>query len=324
MHTIAQYTDFFIRYLESQNIEKDPKNLYDSISYMMSLGGKRLRPILTLIATEIFGSDFSLALPAALAIETFHNSSLIHDDIIDEDPIRRGKPTVHKKWDTNTAILSGDAMIILTYKHLENYQPNLALPLIKTINKMALEICEGQQLDVDFENRQNVSVSEYLKMIEYKTGSLIAASLKMGAIIAQTSQENCDLIYDFGLNLGLAFQLQDDYLDIYGDTSTFGRRLYGDIISNKKTYLYLKTLELLDENDKEKVPKLFSIRLEDNTEKIKTVKEFYSTSNIAAITQKEIQKYTYKAFDFLDKINIPESKKIVLKDLGKGLMDRRT
>ncbi|MHC0446121.1 polyprenyl synthetase family protein [Flavobacterium sp. 3-218] len=323
MYTIPQYTDFFIRYLESQNIEKNPKNLYNSISYMMLLGGKRLRPVLTLIAAEIFGSNFNLALPAALAIETFHNSSLIHDDIIDDDPIRRGKPTVHKKWNTNTAILSGDAMIILTYKHLEKYAPNLALQLIKAINKMALDICEGQQLDVDFESRQNVSVSEYLKMIEYKTGSLIATSLKVGAIIAQASQENCDLIYDFGLNLGLAFQLQDDYLDIYGDTPTFGRRLYGDIISNKKTYLYLKTLELLNETDKEKLLKLFGVRLDDNTEKIKTVKKLYLASGIVDITQKEIQKYTFKAFESLDKINIPESKKKLLKDLGKELMNRR-
>ncbi|WP_371878220.1 polyprenyl synthetase family protein [Flavobacterium sp. DG2-3] len=290
---------------------------------MMLLGGKRLRPVLTLIATEIFGSNFNLALPAALAIETFHNSSLIHDDIIDDDPIRRGKPTVHKKWSTNTAILSGDAMIILTYKHLEKYAPDLALQLIKAINKMALEICEGQQLDVDFESRQNVSVSEYLKMIEYKTGSLIATSLKVGAIIAQASQKNCDLIYDFGLNLGLAFQLQDDYLDIYGDTPTFGRRLYGDIISNKKTYLYLKTLELLNETDKEKLLKLFGVRLDDNTEKIKTVNKLYLASGIADITQKEIQKYTFKAFESLDKINIPESKKKLLKDLGKELMNRR-
>lgn len=243
MHTITQYTDFFISYLENQIIDKEPKNLYDPISYILSLGGKRIRPVLTLLTTEIFNTDYKLALPAALAIEIFHNSSLVHDDIIDEDPIRRGKPTVHKKWNTNVAILSGDAMIILTYHYLQGYEPNLAKALTKVVTKMGIEVCEGQTWDVDFETRQNVMVSEYLKMIECKTAALIATSMEMGGIIAQTSPENCNLIYDFGLNIGLAFQLQDDYLDLFGDTATFGRRLCGDIISNKKTYLYFRLLK---------------------------------------------------------------------------------
>ncbi|WP_343705421.1 polyprenyl synthetase family protein [Flavobacterium sp.] len=323
MYSIAQYTDFFISYLETQIIDKEPKNLYDPISYMMALGGKRLRPTLTLLTTEIFGADYKLALPAALAIEVFHNSSLIHDDIIDEDPIRRGKATVHKKWNTNIAILAGDAMIILTYDYLQNYDPNLCKDLIKAVNKMGLEVCEGQIWDVDFETRQNVTVSEYLKMIEYKTGALIATSMKIGALIAQTSQENCDLIYEFGLNIGLAFQLQDDYLDLFGDTLTFGRRLGGDIISNKKTYLYFKALEITSESEKELLKDLYAVRLEDNTNKIKTITDLFLKSGVAKATQESIKKYTNKASKILDKINIEEDKKKLLRDFAESLIGRR-
>jgi geranylgeranyl diphosphate synthase type II len=323
MYSITQYTAFFIRYLENQIINKEPKNLYDPIAYILLLGGKRTRPVLTLVATEIFGKDFKLALPAALAIEVFHNSSLVHDDIIDDDPIRRGKPTVHTKWDNNTAILSGDAMIILTYYYLEGYKPSLAVTLIKVINKMALEICEGQRWDVDFESRQDVTISEYLKMIEYKTAVLIATSMKIGAIIAQTSQENCALIYDFGLNLGMAFQLQDDYLDIFGDTATFGRRLGGDIISNKKTYLYFKALEFATLTEKEQLIGLYAVRLNDNVKKIQTITELFRTSGVSRATQEEIERYTFKAFEILDKINIDENKKTLLRTLGENLMGRK-
>lgn len=323
MHTITQYTDFFISYLENQIIDKEPKNLYDPISYILSLGGKRIRPVLTLLTTEIFDTDYKLALPAALAVEVFHNSSLVHDDIIDEDPIRRGKPTVHKKWNTNIAILAGDAMIILTYHYLQEYEPNLAKALTKAVNKMGIEVCEGQTWDVDFETRQDVTVSEYLKMIEYKTGALIATSMKMGAIIAQTSQENCDLIYDFGLNVGLAFQLQDDYLDLFGDTPTFGRRLCGDIISNKKTYLYFKALEILSKSEKQQLMKLYAVRLDDNAKKIETITELFQASGVPAATQESIKKYTFKASEILDKINIDEDKKTILRAFAESLIGRR-
>lgn len=323
MYSIAQYTDFFIRYLENQIIDKEPKNLYEPINYIMSLGGKRIRPVLTLLTTEIFGTDYKLALQAALAIEVFHNSSLVHDDIIDEDPIRRGKPTVHKKWNTNIAILAGDAMIIQTYQYLQDYEPNLAMALTKAVNKMALKVCEGQTWDVDFETRQDVTVSEYLKMIEYKTGALIATSMKIGAIIAQTSPENCNLIYDFGLNVGLAFQLQDDYLDLFGDTPTFGRRLCGDIISNKKTYLYFKALEIVSESEKQQLIKLYAVRLEDNAKKIETITKLFQKSGVPKATQESIKRYTFKASKILDKINIDENKKAVLRAFAESLMGRR-
>ncbi len=323
MYSIAQYTDFFISYLENQTINKEPKNLYEPINYIMSLGGKRLRPVLTLLTTEIFGADYKLALPAALAIEVFHNSSLVHDDIIDEDPIRRGKPTVHKKWNTNVAILAGDAMIILTYHYLQSYEPNLAKALTKAVNKMGIEVCEGQTWDVDFETRQDVTISEYLKMIEYKTGALISTSMKMGAIIAQTSPENCDLIYDFGLNVGLAFQLQDDYLDLFGDTPTFGRLQGGDIIANKKTYLYFKALEILSESEKQQLMELYAVRLDDNAKKIETITELFLKSGVQKTVQESIKRYTSKASEILEKINIDEDKKTILRAFAESLIGRR-
>ncbi|RWW91772.1 polyprenyl synthetase family protein [Flavobacterium cerinum] len=322
MHSIAEYKDFFIRYLENQIITKEPKNLYDPINYTLFLGGKRIRPVLTLVATEIFDINFKSALPAALAVEVFHNFSLVHDDIMDGDSIRRGKTTVHKKWDLNTAILSGDAMLILTYQYLEGYEPSLAKALSKVMTKMALEVCEGQRWDIDFESRQNVTVSEYLKMIEYKTAVLIASSMKIGAIIAQASEENCDLIYNFGLNLGLAFQLQDDYLDLFGDTPSFGRQLGSDIISNKKTYLYLKALEFATETEKEELVKLYAVRLDDNAKKIETITELFRKSGVPRATQEAIESYTFKAFESLDKINIDENKKVLLRGFGENLMGR--
>ena len=239
MHSINQYQEFIANYLESQYETKEPKNLYDPIHYILGLGGKRMRPVLTLMSAEVFDADYKKALPAALAVEVFHNFSLIHDDIMDDAPLRRGNVTVHEKWDINTGILSGDAMLILAYQYFEQYEPAIFRELAKLFSKTALEVCEGQQWDVDFETRTDVSIPDYLKMIQYKTAVLVAAAMKMGAIIAETSQENANLIYDFGLNLGLAFQLQDDYLDAFGNPETFGKQVGGDIIENKKTYLYL-------------------------------------------------------------------------------------
>ncbi|MNE23419.1 (2E,6E)-farnesyl diphosphate synthase [compost metagenome] len=243
MHDISQYQDFFINYLQNQNIHKEPANLYEPIEYILGLGGKRIRPVLTLMAAEVFDTDYSIALPAAMAVEVFHNFSLVHDDIMDDAPLRRGQITVHEKWDLNTGILSGDAMLILAYQYFEQYDAIVFRNLAKLFSKTALEVCEGQQWDVDFEDRKDVTIPQYLKMIEYKTAVLVAAAMKMGAIVAKTSEKEADLIYDFGLNLGLAFQLQDDYLDAFGDPETFGKQVGGDIIENKKTYLYLKALE---------------------------------------------------------------------------------
>lgn len=241
MQTIETYQKAFIAYLQEYATVKEPLGLYEPIQYILNLGGKRLRPVLTLLSAEIFDGDYKNALNAALSIEVFHNFSLVHDDIMDAAPLRRGQKTVHEKWDMNTGILSGDAMLIMAYQLFENYDATTFQSLAKLFSKTALEVCEGQQYDVDFETRTDVSVTEYLKMITFKTAVLVAAAMKMGAIVANASEENQNNIYEFGINLGIAFQLQDDYLDAFGNPETFGKQVGGDIIENKKTYLYIKS-----------------------------------------------------------------------------------
>lgn len=323
MHSIYQYQEFISDYLQSQYETKEPRNLYEPIHYILDLGGKRMRPVLTLMSAEVFDADFKLALPAALAVEVFHNFSLVHDDIMDDAPLRRGNETVHEKWNVNTAILSGDAMLILAYQYFEQYNTEVFRDLAKLFSKTALEVCEGQQYDVDFETRDDVTIPEYLKMIEYKTAVLVAAAMKMGAIVAETSKENADLIYDFGLNLGLAFQLQDDYLDAFGNPETFGKQVGGDIIENKKTYLYLKAIEFSNDNQKEQLLHLFSIQPDDNSDKIESVKTIFNESGASDATKKAIQEYTLKAFDTLQNIGIDNEKKDILRSFGENLMGRK-
>ncbi|CAM3578202.1 polyprenyl synthetase family protein [Flavobacterium gelidilacus] len=322
MHSISEYQEVVSAHFNALVVEKEPKNLYQPIQYILGLGGKRMRPVLTLMAAEIFDCDYKKALRAATAVEVFHNFSLIHDDIMDDAPLRRGKITVHEKWNINTGILSGDAMLILAYQYFEEYEPAVFRALAKLFSKTALEVCEGQQYDVDFETRDDVTISEYLKMIEYKTAVLVGAAMKMGAIVAETSQENADLIYDFGLNLGIAFQLQDDFLDAFGNPETFGKQIGGDIIENKKTFLYLKALEFGAKEDKEQLMHLFSIQPKDNSDKIETVKTVFNESGASKATQEAIKEYTQKAFETLQKMEISEEKKQILYVFGEKLMNR--
>lgn len=317
------YQDHFLNYLKSQNVAKEPANLYNPIAYILALGGKRIRPVLTMMAAEVFDADFKKALPAAMAVEVFHNFSLVHDDIMDDAPLRRGNETVHKKWNTNTGILSGDAMLILAYQYFEQYEPHIFVSLAKLFSKTALEVCEGQQWDIDFESRDNVTIAEYIKMIEYKTAVLVAAAMKMGAIIAETSDENADLIYDFGLNLGLAFQLQDDYLDVFGNPETFGKQVGGDIIENKKTYLYLKAFESAGLGESDRLRHLYSTRPDDSSEKINSITDIFNTTGAAEATLLAIQKYTNDAFKTLEKLQVSNQKKLQLKEFGENLMLRK-
>lgn len=323
MLSIENYQKEFINYLEEYSSVKEPKNLYEPINYILDLGGKRLRPVLTLMATEVFDGNYKEALNAALSIEVFHNFSLIHDDIMDEAPLRRGQQTVHEKWDTNTGILSGDAMLIMAYQLFENYKPEAFQALAKLFSKTALEVCEGQQYDVDFETRNDVTIPEYLKMIEYKTAVLVGAAMQMGAIVANASNNDQNNIYDFGKNLGIAFQLQDDYLDAFGDPKTFGKQVGGDIIENKKTYLYLKALEFSNDSDKQELTQLFTSNPEDTATKILKAKAFFISSGSADATKQAIKDYTNKAFSVLETLNISENKKSLLKDFGNNLMNRR-
>ena len=319
---ILHYQQEFLKYLESKNWIQEPKNLYEPIDYILQLGGKRIRPVLTLMATDIFSNDYKKAMPAALAVEVFHNFTLVHDDIMDDAPLRRGKATVHEKWDINTGILSGDAMLILAYQYFENYEPIVFQKLAKLFSKTALEVCDGQQLDVDFETRNDVTIDEYINMIRLKTSVLVAAALKMGAIVAESSEEDSNLIYDFGLNLGLAFQLQDDYLDTFGDPETFGKQVGGDIMENKKTYLYLKALEVSKKEDKEQLAFLYKDKLEDNTAKVKEVTRIFELNDIPALIKNQIANYTEKAFGTLSKMNITDANKQNLKGFGLWLMNR--
>ena len=322
MKAIEIYQKHFLSYLKDYNTERDPKNLYEPVQYILNLGGKRLRPILTLMTADCFGGDVNKALDAALAVEVFHNFSLIHDDIMDDAPLRRGQQTVHEKWDLNTGILSGDAMLIMAYQLFENYPPETFQNLLTLFSKTALEVCEGQQYDVDFETRNAVSIAEYLKMIEYKTAVLVAAAMKMGAIIAGASDEDQNRCYEFGKNLGIAFQLQDDYLDAFGNPETFGKQLGGDIIENKKTYLYLKALEFSSENDQQKLRHLFNATNTDSKTKIELVKQIFTTSGSAEATKKAITSYTKTAFEVLQALTISDKNKQILQDFGTQLMTR--
>jgi geranylgeranyl diphosphate synthase type II len=242
---------------------------------------------------------------------------------MDDAPLRRGKETVHEKWNLNTAILSGDAMLILAYRYFESYEPEIFRDLAKIFSRTALEVCEGQQLDIDFENREDVTIPEYLMMIEYKTAVLVAAAMQMGAVIAGTSTDNCKLMYNFGLNLGIAFQLQDDYLDVFGDPETFGKQVGGDIIENKKTYLYLKASEFADNSQSEQLRHLFSIQPVDNTDKIESVRRIFNETGAADATRTAIEEFTTKAFDCLANLKVENEKKDILRSFGQNLMARK-
>lgn len=322
MESLRGYRDLLEDYLNEIVSSKEPVHLYEPIQYILSLGGKRLRPVLTLMTCDFFERDVKDAIPAALAVELFHNFSLIHDDIMDDAPLRRGHETVHEKWDVNTGILSGDAMLILAYQLFEQYDPKLFQQLAKLFSTTALQVCEGQQYDVDFETRDDVSILEYIQMIDFKTAVLLGASMKMGAIVADASESCQQAIYDFGRNLGIAFQLQDDYLDVYGEPENFGKQVGGDIISNKKTYLYLKALEMSSESDSDTLTHLYSVRPKDPSEKISTVKEIFSSSGAAEATQEAIQSYTSNAMTVLEKIRLTSERKSELIEFGAWLMKR--
>jgi geranylgeranyl diphosphate synthase type II len=319
---LEQYKKDFLEHVKANITIEEPSNLYTPVEYILDLGGKRLRPILVLMGVSAFNGDYKDGLDAALAVEVFHNFTLLHDDIMDAAPLRRGKRTVHEKWDVNTAILSGDAMLIMANQLLESYDGMVYKKLMQLFNKTALEVCEGQQYDMDFETRDLVSVEEYIKMIGLKTSVLVAAALEMGAIIAEASEEDSKKIYDFGLHLGIAFQLQDDYLDAFGDAATFGKQVGGDIMENKKTYLYIEALNHATPTLKKELEDWYGQTLEDNTEKVVRVKEIFKLVGSDTMTREAIETYTNKAFALLENMDISETNGAVLKQFGEHLMTR--
>jgi geranylgeranyl diphosphate synthase type II len=323
MKTIEDYRAHFIAYLEQYNsASKQPNHLYDPIQYILRLGGKRLRPTLTLMTADAFGGDISDALNAALAIEVFHNFSLIHDDIMDNAPLRRGQQTVHEKWDLNTGILSGDAMLILAYQLFEPYSATQFQDLTTLFSQTALEVCEGQQYDIDFENRFDVSISDYIKMIEYKTAVLVGAAMQMGAIVSGASKADQKTIYDFGRYLGIAFQLQDDYLDAFGDPKIFGKQVGGDILENKKTFLFLKAMELGSKDCQSQLVQLFGTSQQDPATKIEATLQFFENSGAAKATKQAMEQYTNMALECLSDLPISDPMKQMLQNFGLQLMNR--
>ena len=286
--------------------DREPYGLYEPIEYTLAAGGKRVRPQLAMIASQLFGGKDEEVLPAALALEVFHNFTLLHDDVMDKADVRRGRPTVHVKWNENTAILSGDQMLIEAYKLLSGVPADKLPKVLQLFNKMATEICEGQQYDVDFESQEQVTIDEYLKMIRLKTSVLLANALQTGAYIAGADEQAQESLYQFGINIGLAFQIQDDILDVWGDPKTFGKAVGGDISCNKKTFVYLEAMRLLGDDaislEARELKHWYSQVLEDNTEKIAAVKEIFERLDVRAACEKVVEDYTQKALALLNQL----------------------
>lgn len=308
MHSHLEFFKIVNGELENLKINKSPENLYEPIKYVIKSGGKRIRPILTLMSCELFGGDYKNALNAALGIEIFHNFTLLHDDMMDSSETRRGFPTVHIKWDPNIALLSGDAMSVISYKYIASSPVNTN-KIIKTFSDTALSICEGQQYDMDFEKVNNIDEKQYLNMINLKTAVLIACSLKVGALTAEADKKDCENIYKFGQNLGLAFQLQDDLLDVYGDIKKTGKNIGDDIISNKKTFLLINALKEAEGTQRKELNRLLSLEKFDNTEKIKAVKAIFDEINVKEYTQKHINGLFNDAYDSFQKLSVPDNNK---------------
>ncbi len=309
--------------LESRILPHHPENLYAPIGYMLNLSGKRIRPLLVLLGADLFGIDsIDDALPASVAIEYFHNFSLIHDDIMDKAPLRRGQQTIHQKWNDNVAILSGDALLIKAYEQLSRC-PALFVPdLLRIFNRVALEVCEGQQLDMDFETSDTIGQEEYINMIRLKTSVLLGGALEMGAVLAGASAENRLQLYDFGVNLGIAFQLQDDILDAFGDPVTFGKQVGGDIIANKKTILYILLGEAIRREDEANFAELLSLGEVDARQKIAGIITLYEKYAIQQKADTLKQHYTALAYKSLEAINIDHQRKTELYELANQLMKR--
>ncbi len=317
MNTLEQE---FATVLENKN----PKNLYDPISYILMQSGKRLRPQLVHMAVDLFGGDAEQAQYIAMAFEMLHNFTLIHDDIMDVAPLRRGKETVYKKWNSNIAILSGDALAIMAFQQLLRLdcEKQIILDIADVFAKTSLEICEGQQFDLDFEKQEDVSIDEYLNMIRLKTAVMFAGCLKSGAIFSCADEESQQALYDLGIDLGMAFQLTDDVLDVYADVAAFGKTIGGDIRDNKKTYLYLKALDLANNEQKETLTSLFAKPTENFDEKYHIVRGIFDDLEIKSTTEKEIMRYIERSLDDLNRVHVSEDKKSVLKNLILSLVHR--
>ena len=322
MFTDSELLEKINDYISKLTYAKNPRGLYEPIEYAMSLGGKRVRPVLMMMAYNLYHDDVDRILSQAAGIEMYHNYSLMHDDLMDNSDMRRGTPTVHKQWGRNTALLSGDAMLMIAYKLMTGSGDNYVPPVMRVFSETAMQICEGQQLDMEFETRNDVYEHEYLEMIRLKTSVLLAASLKIGALMAEAPHGDTQFLYDFGINVGIAFQLRDDLLDVYGDEKTFGKKIGADILSNKKTYLLIQALRRGNEEQVKELKKWLEAKDFDPVEKIKSVTALFDEIDVRSLCEDRIAHYTLLAETNIDMVKVPEEKKQLLVDEMNKLMHR--
>lgn len=320
MELVAKYQEILEEKLANVSLPKTPNNLYDPLRYFLTLGGKRMRPVLTLLGCNLFNIPGLKAINAALAVELFHNFTLIHDDIMDEAPLRRGKETVHTKWDQNIGILSGDVLFVIAYQHLSQHDVDVLPRLLEIFSTTAKEVCEGQQMDMDFESREDVTIPEYIEMIRLKTSVLLGAALEMGATVAKAEKRDAKLLYDFGMDVGLAFQIQDDILDLYADPDKFGKQIGGDVISNKKTYLLLRAFEKANAEQKTDLDRWMA---ETNPDiKVAEIRAIFDELGVREDAEQLMQSHLEKAKDAMKMIKVDEDNKSDLLDLADYLMNR--
>ena len=321
MHSIEQLQHLVNKAIADTKYTEQPAELYEPISYLMQLGGKRMRPVLVLIATEMFDGNVFKALDAAIGIELFHNFTLMHDDIMDKAPLRRGKPTVHAKWNESAAILSGDVMFVEAYKLMIKVDDSILREVLAIFSDTASGVCQGQQADMNFEKRDDVSLPEYLEMIRQKTAVLLAGSMQIGALIGGAVPDQANLLYEFGQNLGLAFQLQDDILDVYGNPEKFGKQVGGDILSNKKTFMLIKAKELATGNTRTELDQWLN-RSDDPFAKIEAITSVYNLLEVRKLAEVEMEEYVNKALRALDLISVDRAKKDLLRGFAEQLLIR--
>lgn len=324
MSPLSQYQQWLEKEIKKTRFGKTPISLYEPIRYIMALGGKRLRPMFTLLSYSLYKDDVTRILPYALAVESFHNFTLMHDDIMDKAPLRRGRVTVHKKWDTNTAILSGDVMLIKVYDMFLSLEANHLRTVLPAFNDCAAQVCEGQQWDMEFETTDRVSEKSYLNMIRQKTAVLIGFSLELGAILADAPEEDRRALREFGINIGIGFQLKDDLLDAYADPKKFGKQVGGDILANKKTYLLIKALEKATGKTKKELLAWLEVTKVRGREKVTAVKEIYDLLNIPAVTDRKVNHFFLKGFENLAALTVNPSRIAPLKHYTQTLIERQS
>lgn len=323
MLTATEIQEKVNAYIASLPYERKPKSLYDPIEYVLAAGGKRIRPSFVLMAYNLFHDDVDRILPVATALETYHNYTLLHDDLMDKADMRRGRPTVHKKWDDNTAILSGDTMLVLAYEHLAKCDTKYLKPALDLFTETALEVSEGQQFDMEFETRNDVAEEEYIEMIRLKTSVLLACALKMGAVVAGASDADANALYAFGEKVGLAFQLQDDLLDVYGDPKVFGKAIGGDITSNKKTFMLINAFNRADAETRAELERWTTATDFDPAEKIAAVTEIYNRLGIDKLAEQRIKEYFEQSRQHLDELSVSDDRKAVLREYTERMMNRK-